>query len=133
MGSLIYFMPLHFSTLTPPLSLMPHCLSTTFSQPCQRSSRLHRLIILITNGDHLWCAWGYKSHRAFIHPLHVQDVFIKYKWGFPCGSVVKNLPTNARDARLNMGSIPRSGRSSGGGNSNPLQYSCLENSMDRGA
>ena len=32
-----------------------------------------------------------------------------------------------------VGSIPGSGRSSGGGNGNPLQYSCLENSMDRGA
>ena len=32
-----------------------------------------------------------------------------------------------------MGSVPRSGRSPGGGNSSPLQYSCLENTMDRGA
>ena len=43
--------------------------------------------------------------------------------------MVKNLPAKAGDA----GSIPRSGRSPGGGNGNPLQYSCLENSMDRGA
>ena len=50
-------------------------------------------------------------------------------WGFPDGSVVKNPPTNAGD----MGSIPGSGRSSGGGNGNPLQYSCLGNTMDRGA
>ena len=49
--------------------------------------------------------------------------------GFPGGSVVKNLPTKAGDA----GSIPGSGRSPGGGNGNPLQYSFLENSMDRGA
>ena len=42
---------------------------------------------------------------------------------------VKNLPVNARDS----GSIPRLGRSPGGGNGNPLQYSCLENSMDREA
>ena len=40
--------------------------------------------------------------------------------------------TNARDAR-DAGSIPGSGRSPGEGNGNPLQYSCLENSMDRGA
>ena len=45
--------------------------------------------------------------------------------------VVKNLPVNAGDIR-DMGSIPRLGRSPGGGNGNPLQYSCLENSMDRG-
>ena len=42
--------------------------------------------------------------------------------------VVKNPPANAGDIR-DMGFIPRSRRSSGGGNGNPLQYSCLENSM----
>jgi len=46
--------------------------------------------------------------------------------------VVKNLPANAGDTRA-KGSIPGSGRSPGIGNGNPLQYSCLENSMDRGA
>ena len=46
--------------------------------------------------------------------------------------VVKNLPANAGDMR-DAGSVPELGRSPGGGNSNPLQYSCLENSMDRGA
>ena len=46
--------------------------------------------------------------------------------------VVKNLPANAGDVR-EAGSIPGSGRSPGGGNSNPFQYSCLENPMDRGA
>ena len=49
--------------------------------------------------------------------------------GFPGGSVVKNLPAIAGD----MGSIPGLGRSLGGGNGNPLQYSCLENPTDRGA
>ena len=48
------------------------------------------------------------------------------------GSEVKNPPVNAGDAR-DVGSIPGSGRSPGGGNGNPFQYSCLENSMDRGA
>ena len=52
--------------------------------------------------------------------------------GFPGGSVVKNLPATAGDAE-DLGSIPGSGRSSEGGNGNPLQYSCLENTMDRGA
>ena len=46
--------------------------------------------------------------------------------------VVKNLPANAGDIR-DMGSIPGSGRSPGGGHGNPLQYFCLENPMDRGA
>ena len=46
--------------------------------------------------------------------------------------VVKNLLANAGDAR-DGGSIPGLGRSPGERNGNPLQYSCLENSMDRGA
>ena len=46
--------------------------------------------------------------------------------------MVKNLLANAGDIG-DMGSIPVSGRSPGGGHSNPLQYSCLENPMDRGA
>ena len=49
--------------------------------------------------------------------------------GFPGSSVVKNPPANARDG----GSMSGSGRSPGEGNGNPLQYSCLENPMDRGA
>ena len=49
--------------------------------------------------------------------------------GFPGGSVVKNLPANAGDAGL----ISRLGRSSGGKNGNPLQYSYVENPMDREA
>ena len=46
--------------------------------------------------------------------------------------VVENLPANAGDAR-GAGLIPELGTSPGGGNGNPLQYSCLKNSMDRGA
>ena len=51
---------------------------------------------------------------------------------FPGGSVVKDPPANAGDAR-DPGPTPGSGRSPVGGNGNPLKYSCLENSMDRGA
>ena len=46
--------------------------------------------------------------------------------------VVKNLSANAEVLR-DVGSIPGSGRSLGGGNGNPFQYSCLESPMDRGA
>ena len=46
--------------------------------------------------------------------------------------VVRNPPANAADVR-DAGSIPGLGRSPGGGHGNPLQYSCLENSMDGGA
>ena len=49
--------------------------------------------------------------------------------GFPADSVVQNLPANAGDT----GSVPGLGRFPGGGNDNPLQYSCLGNPMDRGA
>ena len=52
--------------------------------------------------------------------------------GFPGGTVVKNPPANAGDTR-EAGLIPGSGRSPREGNGNPLQYSCLGNSMDRGA
>ena len=46
--------------------------------------------------------------------------------------MVKNLPANAIDGR-DVGSIPGSGRSPGGGHDSPLQYSCLENPVDREA
>ena len=48
-------------------------------------------------------------------------------WGFPGGAVVRSPPAKQE------GSVPGSGRFPGVGNGNPLQYSCLENSMDRGA
>ena len=52
--------------------------------------------------------------------------------GFLGGSVVKNLPANAGDTG-DASSIPELGRAPEGGNGNLLQYSWLENSMDRGA
>ena len=52
--------------------------------------------------------------------------------GFPGGTVEKNPPANAGDAR-NVGSVPGSKRSPGVGTGNSFQYSYLENSMDRGA
>ena len=61
--------------------------------------------------------------------LHVT---IQFYWGFLGGLVVRNPPANAGDAR-HVGLIPGSAGSPGEGNGNPLQYSCLENPMDRGA
>ena len=55
--------------------------------------------------------------------------FLSICHGFPGGSVVKNPPANAGD----MDSIPGLGKSAGGGNGNPLQYSCLGNPTDRKA
>ena len=51
---------------------------------------------------------------------------------FPGGTVIKNLPASAGDVR-DTSLIPESGRSPGVGYGNPLQYSCLGNSMDRDA
>ena len=53
-------------------------------------------------------------------------------WGFPSGSLVKNPPAMQKVQGASC-STPGSGRSPGGGHGNPLQYSCLENPMDRGA
>ena len=59
--------------------------------------------------------------------FHVVDVL--KTWGFPGGSDEKVSVHNAGD----LGSIPESGRSPEEGNDNPPHYSCLENSMDKGA
>ena len=53
-------------------------------------------------------------------------------WASQVVLVVKNLPANARNVK-DVGSIPGSGKAPGGGRGDPLQYSCLENAMDRGA
>ena len=56
----------------------------------------------------------------------------KVTWGFPDGSAGKESACNAGDTG-DMSLIPGSGRSPAGGHGNPLQYSCLENHMDRGS
>ena len=63
--------------------------------------------------------------------MAVRDVYCQW-WSFPGGSVVKNLPVNAGDTG-DAGLIPGYERFPGRGNGNPLHYSCLKNSMDRGA
>ena len=65
-----------------------------------------------------------------MHFKYLTILFVNYTsitLGFSCGLVVKNPPAG------DVGSIPGSGRSPGGGNGNPVQYSCLENLMDIGA
>jgi len=69
---------------------------------------------------------------SFIHGIFIEGLLCaKYKahWHSPCGSDGKESAFNAGD----LGLIPGSGRSPGEGNGNSLQYSHLENSMDRGA
>ena len=68
---------------------------------------------------------------AQILSVHILLCFIQLL-GFPDDTGVKNLLANVGDAR-DAGSILGSGISPGEGNGNPLKYSCLENSMDRGA
>ena len=81
--------------------------------------------------------WGYNSRIYLRYPFWVINFFYSIcnltdlTLGFPSGAVAKNLPDSAGDVR-DMGSIPESARSRGRGNGKPLQYSCLENPMDRG-
>ena len=65
-------------------------------------------------------------------PRHFAIKVVKGSRDFPSGAVVENSLANAEYAR-DAGSVPGLGRSPGGGHGNPLQFSCLENSMDRGA
>ena len=65
-----------------------------------------------------WCPWGRKELDT-TERLHFFSL------------MVKNLPINAGDLR-DVGSVPGFGRSYGGGHSNTIQYSCLEDPMDRG-
>ena len=57
---------------------------------------------------------------------------MKTRMDFPGGAVVKDPPASAGEIR-DEGSIPESGRPSGGQHGNPVRYSCLENPRDRGA
>ena len=76
---------------------------------------------------------GYAQVSSCPHSLPCQFHSISdFKWASQVAQVVKNPPANGRDTR-DMSSIPGLGRSPGGGHGNPLQYSCLENPMDRGA
>ena len=75
-------------------------------------------------------AWRATVYEVTKCQTRLSDSHTHTAWvGFPGGSVVKNPPANTGDAV----SIPGSGKSSGGGNGNPLQYSCLGHPMDGGA
>ena len=69
--------------------------------------------------------FGYVLSMISIFSLSIYKTHQSY----PVVSAIKNSTANAGD----MGSIPGPGRSSGKGKGNPLQYSCLENPMERGA
>ena len=83
----------------------------------------------------IYCDMFYVSY-SFMHHLmvvYLPGIVVKYVGlrGFPSGSLVRNLPANAGAVR-DLGFIPGSGTSPGGGNGNLLHYFCLENPMDRG-
>ena len=91
------------------------------------TSKLEKLVAS-PGGLYLPTSVKFKVVSSGSFPLFLGKEYLVLR-GFPGGSVVKNSPTNEGDADL----IPGSGRSPGGGNSNPLQYSCWNNPMDRGA
>ena len=96
--------------------------SSSSTYPCSHPSvqmAMHSLICLSIH-----------PHSFILYPFHYSS--IDPTFGFPGGSVVKNPPANEGDAGA-AGLIPGLRRSPGVGNVNPLQYSSLENSMDRGA
>ena len=73
------------------------------------------------------------THRVMVTQLEADfRICTLVIWVSQVALVVKNLPVNAGDIR-DLGSIPGLERSPGGGHGNPLQYSCLENPMGRGA
>ena len=96
-------------------SLQPHCIPAMVTVHPKSPFCLHRV-------RHPVQSPPVTKQSGFLLPFRV---FVSFPTGSD-GSVVKNLPANARDAR-NVGLIPGSGRSLGGGNGDPLQYSCLEN------
>ena len=65
-------------------------------------------------------------------PVFMTCYFMILGKGFPGGVVAKNLPANAGNIK-DVGSIPGSGRSPGRGHGNPLQYTCLEHPVYKGA
>ena len=82
----------------------------------------HKIWLLLRHfGYHVW---GPATKQKRESPS-----FLVNDPGFPCSSVGKESACNAGD----LGLIPGLGRSPGEGNGNPLQYSCLENRMDKGA
>ena len=107
------------------------------------------LLFPLSASEHTWAHrdWGQQNSDPFLlpptpSPLKLSDLVHPFPpkvereeeshHSSQGAMVVKNLPAGAGNGR-GVGWIPGSGRSPGGGRGNPLQYSCLENPMDRGA
>jgi len=113
-----------------------HCLFPELLQPSYRSGSLSCQL----STTHVWVQryfwflkFFYPSSSPWAHSSlpgsGTQSVIFWFYWPSLVAQTVKNLPANAGNA----GSVSRLGRSPGEGYGHPLQYSCLENPMDRGA
>ena len=100
--------------------LGPHCEG---SSPCRYLTRLDQQLCRGMQGDQN-LSLDLETLTSAIRDTHINKCL-----GFPDGSEVKVSACNVGE----LGSIPGLGRFPGEGNGNPLQYSCLENPMDRGA
>ena len=119
------FSPIHGLSVGGNLELLAQvlCSKKLFSVPWD-------YVYLSWNWHICGCVW-WCSNSWMLHPFCVWHEFDK-KRASQVTLVVKNSPGNAGNVR-DAGSIPGSGRSPGVGNGTPLQYSCLEDSMGRGA
>ena len=135
--SALDFYPQDWFTMAIPSSLSLHPLSLLFFH---RHAHTYAHSYLDTQQVFL-SVFVELKHGGFIRPPPIPELLDKAlrlhmwvcpDWASQVTLVVKNPPASAREAR-DVGSIPRSGRSLGGGHSNPFQCSCLENPVDRGA
>ena len=104
----------------------------SFTQPCKHL--LKGITMFCSSRTYLlhWTTYHEPLnmiHITFHSMVPVYHYLLEFHWASPVAQVVENLPANEGVTD----SIPGSGRYPGKGNGNPLQYSCLENSMDRGA
>ena len=113
---------------------MYHWKDTLSTQVWPRGGRNRGLHTPILWGVRQWSQETVPSQEGWKQDEDCLNVLDSIWWGiksFPGSSAVKNRPANASD-EIERGSIPGWGRSPGGGNGNPFQYSRLKNSMDRG-
>ena len=94
----------------------------------ETNSYFKELACEITSTGRLEIWLGFQGCSLLFYRLFIVTV-LGLSWDFPGGSEIKASACNVGD----LGSIPGLGRSPGEGKGNPLQYSCLENPMDRGA
>ena len=97
----------------------------------KKKGKTNHYLIHEAEGRRGHCTWRMRGMGTHWTPTFFFSSIFIYVC-FPGGAVGKNPPANTGDAR-DAGSIPRSGRSPGGGHGNPIHYSCLENPMDREA